>query len=242
MQFTKLPITVPGARASLPLSSVESLAGDEPSAFGHWVLGPSVESYAGIGDDVALTDQASPPSLGANFANIAPTNALLTPLADTGQSITICTVARFPASTNGVTMITGNLAVGSASGRSMFRAGGTANKFSFRGNGTTHTSTFEPTDDTWHFFAVTHDTTQITSNVRMFAGSTFETFDDDISGYANGPTNFALGDPGFTTSARNIEIAECIYFERALSTADIQTVFTRSVARMADRGVTVVAL
>ena len=238
------PAATSRSAPQISAADLTALDGYEVGAYGHWALGPDAASLTSLGSTgKTLTLQGDAPSYAAAYADIEAGDALLTSLADSiSQSLTMCMVLRIPSATTGICMLAGNFENGLASGRSLYRGGGSG-YLTFNGDSiATATTTLQPSSDTWYFLAVSHDVAATSNNIIVLGGGVAaQTFSDDITGYATGPTNIGLGDSSYNASGRNIDVAEFVLFDSALSATALAAIYARSVTRAAARGITVTA-
>ena len=218
----------------------------EFGAAGHWIFGSN--TGGSLTDIISGLTVTSSQSIGINTNYVQTANVALSGLdsqiaGNTEQ--TVCVVVRQigPAGTN--TIRFGNLRTSSeGNGRSVF-LGGTSERFNDRsGIGFVDMQNVLDTTNTWMFEAFSYTQTGVTAggaDVLCYTNPStgIETYTG--SGTRQNPThNIGFGNLWYNDSnfARGSGFAEAIIFNRALTKAELDQVFTRSVARMAARGIT----
>lgn len=238
--FIKLPITVNDPSLPvIPAASVRRFSReDEASSFDHWIFDTGdAAGLTGRTSGTLLTPEGTGATYGANFVTINPAtgNGLRSTLMDARKQ-TVCAVVR-PNNSPATLHIAGsrNTTAGSQLTFTSSLANLTAAQTPVFGN-----SLAGPfSAGAWYFVALSESdalgtTTQIihaSGGSAVFTGGSLKT----LTG-----AGIALGNSGASlTTGGTISAAEFILFDRALSAAELSAVYTRSKARMAERGITV---
>lgn len=238
--LTVLPVL--SGRAGTTYASVENATtynDREAFAYGHWLLGTDSTSLTGMEpQERVLTPQGTTPTFGTGYAIVdrAQGEALLTGVEDTGQSVTMWAVFRIPAGIANLIPVFGNLDNSpSNEGRSVYVTNG--NELSFRVANSITSSNLTVSDDTWYFVAVSSG---VDGGVILPGGYTANQALTNAGIPIAGANQFGFGNSNYEgVASADFHIAEAGIIRRACTAEDLHAIYTRSVARMAARSITV---
>lgn len=244
MLFTRLPFAVSsGSLPVIPADDVESLVPYE-DAYDHWIFDKGdATGLTGRINGKLLTLQANAPTYSAKHVSLpaAAGNALLTDRPDAVDSVdTVCAVVRLSVA-SGIQTPIGTLDAGSGGGP-FFSGAAPRRVFSSYRHGVASLEIANPVADggVWYFVSVS----------RNFAGAA-KSLIHLIGGFAavaaapgtytpRAGGNVAMGNAYYASAAvGTMDFGEFIYFDRALSAAELQAVYERSKERMTASGIVV---
>lgn len=248
--FTMLPFSVSNAALPvIPGADIERLYPYEADAYGHWLFGGSSASLTDQVNGRSLTvqsDGVSYPDAAYLSMSGAQGKGILTDIEETATiADTIAIVVRRTVS-GPIGMIFGSLSPSTdtpTSGFSPFFSPG--DSIWVRANGLNTSSNTGLTDaqDTWHFIATSRDFAVASHPSKVLVGGQAIYERTDASGTfepAPPPRKIAIGSAYYNASNLTMDVAEFMYFDRAMSAAELTDLYARSKARQAARGVTVV--
>lgn len=249
--FTMLPISVPNtALPVIPNADIDRLYPYELDAYGHWVFGASSSSLTDKVNSRSLTvqsDGVTYPSTAFLSMSGAQGKGLLTDVEETANiADTIAVVLRRTGGSGTLGVPFGTLSPSTptpTSGFSPFFSSGESVWTRANGlNGGINTGLTAPMSQ-WLFIATTRDfaSASLPNKVLVGGQSIYERTETGTYAPAPSPRKIALGSAYFTADATNeFDVAEFIYFDRAMSATELADLYSRSKARMADRGISVV--
>lgn len=246
--FTMLPISVNNSSLPvIPTADIERLYPYEVAAYGHWYLGGSAASLTDRVNGRALTlqsDGVTYPNAAYLSMNGAQGKDILT---DVEETATIAdTIAMVVRRTSGsLAMVFGTLSASTdtpVNGFSPFFSSG--DSVWTRANGMNtgiNTGLIAPSSQ-WLFIATSRDFAAASRPNKLLVGGSaiYERTDSGDFEPAPSPRKIAIGSAYYNVGANTMDVAEFIYFNRAMTAAELANVYARSKARMASVGITVV--
>lgn len=249
--FTRLPISVPGASLGrVARGDIEFFTDYEPDADEHWMFqgGTSAVLTGKVAGGV-LTPQNAAPTYASDSLS-TPTvagNALLSPYGEIAAQVdTIFTVFKTVATASGLEVLFGTLPPATdATGGSPFLSGASPARklfLTYRGVVSSGDSSLTVAKDAWHFLSLARDFSGTTKTIRgNLDGHAFSFTAPSAYVPAPSPRKIALGNAyyGSSTVVVQTSYAEFGIFDQALSADDLQALYTRRKAKMADRSIVV---
>lgn len=258
--FTILPISVDDATLPvIPAGDIEFFGEGELSAYAHWLLGGSQTSLADIVNDRTLSLQSAsyPPTYSQNYITHSLTTGrgLLSGLTEpaTSGGYTLCRVQRIfagvgtPCITSGTLGQTPNPVTGGSTWFFPEEGGGATRPvgLTYRGPFSSLDTGMDITLGDWFFVATSFSYANWNSaQIKVLKGqagsaATFQA-GPSATAYTPSASPIALGNayyPGST--AGNIDTAEFLLFDSALTLAELSAIYERSKVRMARRGIAI---
>lgn len=213
----------------------------ETGAVGHWLFGTGNQLYIDLtGLATNLTENGTTPTFEYNLLEIAGQGDGLLSAITEPSNLTMCLVVEFDTSENAILNGTLTTSGVSTTGVSMFfQSGGLyINERGGFGNQTIAASSAF-TAGNYYFIAMSVDASD--NYVGYLGDSTSTTVLSGTGGGRNASTRaLSVGDVHYNSSfAGTPKIAEAIFFDSAKSEAELDAIYTRSVARMSARNITV---
>ncbi|PRY24901.1 protein of unknown function (DUF303) [Aliiruegeria haliotis] len=252
LHFDAASLRLLGGRFHTALSDLNSELVDaevdhvETEAIGHWMFGADNPNHDGQAGN-SLNEFGDPPALSDGYMTLAPghKNGLLSDLEEP-QDMTMCMAIRMP--TGGLGVISGGAMRASGSPGSCsfvippstghIRCN-TVNSTGGITNNDIHAAPYVP--GSWFFVAWSHASTGEFVGFKSHDGGNVVTTGSAPRAINDAGLKLAVGDvhfvneiPGFDSA---YDIAEMVYFDTALSSAEIGQVFARSASRLAVRGI-----
>lgn len=252
---TRLPITVSSSLPVIPQTDIESFVSWEIDSYDHWIFDKGNSAgLTGLAQSKVLSLQGSAPAYSSNYLSLPGTsgNALLTDLTEVAnQADTIFIVLRSPATFSGFHFPFGTLSTGTgnAFGGSPY-LNSTTNAYpravyaNYRGTNVPGTAiTTLDAAAQWYFLCASRDFNSATKTFRLLVGGK-GLFSYTVTGtYTPAAGRFiALGNGYYTTGTATalLNIAEFGVFNRVLSDAELNNLYSRRKNAAAARGITVV--
>ncbi|QQA43962.1 hypothetical protein [Pelagovum pacificum] len=238
-------LNVPSTNAVGTLDPADvTLYGDaEVGAWGHWLFGPDADSYYGL-NGRQLTEQDAAPAFSTNYVSLPVANgdALLTglnPITAGLTSWTFCGVLQRPAALAATVSLFGNI-VGSQ-GSGLYLASGVRMAANYGGSNQTANSSMLLPDDEPVFVGVSMDWSTSINNLNFVLGGVGQSNHSKGTGsLAHRDAAFAVGNRDSASADANlVRFHEAMMFTSALTPAQMNAINTRSVTRMANRGVVI---
>lgn len=247
--FTMLPFSVPNpALPVIPSADFERLGPNlEYDAYGHWLLGDSSASLADVVNGRALTvqsDGVTYPDATYLSMNGAQGKGILTDVEETADiADTIAMVVR--RTTGSLGMFFGTLSPSSetpTNGSSPFFSSGDSVWTRTNGMNSGANTGRTAAMNEWLFIATTRDFAAPSRPNKVLVGgqAIYERTDSGTFQPAPSPRKIAIGSAYYNSGTNTMDVAEFIYFNRAMSAFEMAELYARSKARMAERGITVV--
>lgn len=252
--FLKLPVTSSNLELPIvPPQDIESFSQLEVEAYAHWIFDRGSQSLTSVINPRQLTVQNTAPTYETNYLRMPSPNgnALITDYADAAISAdTMCAVVRWPVALTVPLVTMGNLGSGAINngfgpfvgigGDDMnWQARGPSLPYA-TGGGSSEFGVGAISPNNWYFIAAARDWDSPKFNAVRYIGGIYsqEHLVSQASTYNPGP-NLALGQSQLGTSPQELQVAEFVLFDQYLTPAEIDAVFTRAIARMALRGITI---
>lgn len=250
--FTMLPFSVSNpALPVIPSTDFERLSELEAGAYEHWIFDNGAASLSGGVNGRMLTAQSDPATFSDSYLSI-PSNegkALLTDMGEVvDQKDTICVVFRY-STTTGVVIPFGALAktadAALGGGCPYIANAGRDILLQYRPTNINSIDTGKDAPaSTWQFLAVSRDMAS-GGIVRTLLGgqSQHSVTVSNVAAYipAGSGRKIGLGSAYYNAvTGVTLDFAEAVVFDRALSASELDDVYLRAKARMAERGITVV--
>lgn len=252
--ITRLPVTASSTLSTIPQEDIESFVSWEIDAYDHWIFDTGNSAgLTGLAQSKILTLQGSAPTYSSTHISLPGTsgNALLTDLTETAsQADTIFMVLRLPATFSGLHFPFGTLnTTAPLLGGSPF-FNNTANTYprssflTYRGTSLNSTSAPSvPTANQWYFLCVSRDFASVTKTCHTLLGGTSIQTVTVTGTYTPAAGRFiALGNGYYATgtATASFDVAEFGIINRALSTTEVNNLYSRRKTIAAARGITVV--
>ena len=237
--FTLLPITVTGSLPVIPVSDINFANYFEQESYDHWIFDKGASGLKGLVNETTLTAQSTGPTYSSNYLTIpaASGKSMLSQKADSREQ-TICVVYRHPVGATGTLVLAGSRDVTPTMGSVLFS---TSNSVYSNQTPTFQTGPIaEPDPSTWMFAALSESALAGSTTHNLYVGGAAPITKTGGSLKTVSTNKVALGNIATAgASASNIDFAEFILFNRALSADELAALYVRSKGRMAARGVTV---
>lgn len=237
LHFDAASLRTFGARYEAAFSSLNNpYPTAETGAIGHWLFGRGNQLYIDLTGATNPTDNGAAPVYGYNFAELqGSSDGLLTSITESAN-LTMCFVVKAPAST----IVGGTLrtAANASDGVSIYTSGST---FFFNERGGTSQITIGTISvSNYYFVAVSLDSSD---NYVGYLGDTASSTVVTGTGPGRNASTRALGigDAWYGSASFDnaIEVCETIFFDSAKTESELDAIYTRSVARMSARNITV---
>lgn len=208
----------------------------ETGATGHWLFGRGNQYYIDLTGATNPTENGTAPVHGYNFAELQGANdGLLTSITET-SNMTMCFVIKVP----NASVVGGTLRTSAAApdGVSVY-VSGTNIYFNERG-GTGQVTIGTITNTDYYFVATSLDSSD--NYVGYIGDATSATVVTGTGPGRNASTRaYGIGDTWYGAIAydNTFEICEAIFFDTAKTQSELSAIYTRSVARMSARNITV---
>tara|TARA_R110000796_G_scaffold181591_1_gene298185 strand:- start:418 stop:1170 length:753 start_codon:yes stop_codon:yes gene_type:complete len=247
--FTVLPIAVtdlslPQLNSSdvshvFPISSFI-----EEDAYGHWLFGVGESDFTASSGAV-LTKQSAGTAISFNgnylTTRTAVGNALISDRLQTlaADEFTVCMLVRVP-TLGSITILAGDL--GSTKGLSVYLSNAPLFALNGRQAGAILTSTVTPLVDQWYFvsYKITHSATIDGEKGVSIDGETFIINDVVAGDYNARAQGISMANSDYDTGTDfNVDFAEYMIFNSALSDSELSGVYERALIRAAERGIAI---
>jgi hypothetical protein len=249
--FTRLPITLTSSiYPVIPESDIEYLTDFEVGSYDHWIFNRgSAVDLVGRKAGKALTPQSDAPTYGAGYLSLSNLagKGLLSNLQETATGkYTVCAVVREPVAGSTALRVpfgTLDMTAGGTGGMPFMSGAANARKLytAYTGLGASIDTGQAVPNASWLFIAASFDASVATKQLRTLIGGTAGNTQSPVAAYTASPRAVALGNGYYTGGvAGNLDFADFILFDRALSMADLQAVYVRRKAKLAVGGIAVV--
>lgn len=253
---TRLPITVASSLPVIPQADLESFVSWEVDSYDHWIFDKGTSAgLTGLSQSKVLTLQGSAPTYSSTHISLPGTsgNALLTDLTESANQVdTIFIVLRSPATFSGFHFPFGTLSTGTgnAFGGCPYLASATSTYprsvfATYRGTSGIPGTSITTIDaaNQWYFLCVSRDFNSATKTFRVLVGGKGIT-SYTVTGTYTPATGrlIALGNGYYSSGSATalFDIAEFGVFNRVLSDAELNNLYSRRKTAAASRGLTVV--